>query len=270
MDYPIKLLSTDFDGTLHADFEEPRVALAAQRMISELQDKGAVWVINTGRELPSLLESLEQARLSIRPDYVVTVEREIHERREARYTGLADWNSRCGLAHEQLFAHVESDVPRLAGWISSRFEAKVYSDAYSPLCLIAQSSPDADIIHDYLNGYCRTVPNLTVVRNHIYARLSHADYNKGSALAEIAHRRGITSDQIVAAGDHLNDLPMLSSVFARWLIAPSNAVEEVKESVRQQNGYVSDEPYGYGLARGLEIILESWRAIRKTASRIDK
>ncbi|MBI2947035.1 MAG: HAD hydrolase family protein [Verrucomicrobia bacterium] len=256
---PIKLLSTDFDGTLHEESDEPPIPFPAQRMIGRMQARGVIWVINTGRDLPSLLDSLVRARFPNRPDFVVTVEREIHERRDSTYIGWADWNSRCGKAHERIFAQVRSDMPRLANWINRRFEAKVYEDTYSPLCLIAQSSQDADVIHDYLNDYCSNVPNLTVVRNHIYARLSHADYNKGSALAEIARRVGVTPGETAAAGDHLNDLPMLSTTRARWLIAPSNAVEQVKALVRQQNGYVSDQPHGYGLARGLEQIEMSCR-----------
>jgi len=254
MHCPIKLLSTDFDGTLHEESANPPVPHPAQKIIGRLQSKGVIWVINTGRDLPSLLDSLDRARLQNQPDFVVTVEREIHERRDSAYVGLTEWNARCGQAHERVFAQVRPDVPRLADWINCRFKAKVYEDPYSPLCLIAQSSQDADAIHEYLEGYCGGIPGLTVVRNHIYARLCHADYNKGSALTEIARRLGVTPDGTVAAGDHLNDLPMLSTTRAKWLIAPSNAVEEVKTLVRQQNGYVSDEPHGFGLACGLERI----------------
>jgi hypothetical protein len=55
----------------------------------------------------------------------------------------------------------------------------------------------------------------------------------------------------------MNDLPMLRRERARWLVAPSNAIESVKESVRQQGGFVSEEPNGYGVARGLEFFLGS-------------
>jgi len=52
-------------------------------------------------------------------------------------------------------------------------------------------------------------------------------------------------------------LPMLSREHARWLVAPSNAIELVKESVRRQGGFVSDEPHGCGVARGVEFFLDS-------------
>ena len=55
---PIKLISTDFDGTLHTDFENPPVPVVLESLIGALQQRGVVWVINTGRDLTSLMESL--------------------------------------------------------------------------------------------------------------------------------------------------------------------------------------------------------------------
>ena len=142
-------------------------------------------------------------------------------------------------------------------WVNERFDASVYEDSYSPFCLIAEDNRDADVIHEYLKAYCAQVPRLTVVRNDVYARFSHEAYSKGTTLSEIARRLGVAPAYVLAAGDHLNDLPMLSHEHARWLVAPSNAIELVKQAVRRQEGYVSDEPHGYGVARGLEFFLES-------------
>jgi len=257
MNLPIQLLSTDFDGTLHSEYEQPPVPRELQDLIAGLQAQGMTWVINTGRDLPSLLEALERAQLSIWPDFVVTVEREIHRRQASRYAPLEDWNSGCHIAHQQLFARVRPDLPRLTKWIASRFEATIYEDPFSPFCLIASNNADADQIQAYLLEYCAQTPHLTYVRNDVYARFSHADYSKGSALCEIARRLGISCERTVAAGDHLNDLTMLSPKCARWLIAPGNAVPEVREAVRRERGYVSEEPFGYGVAQGLKWLLAS-------------
>ena len=61
-------------------------------------------------------------------------------------------------------------------------------------------------------------------------------------------------------GDHLNDLPMLSGEFAACVVAPDNAIPAVKELVRGQNGYVSHQPWGHGVARGLEHYLQKARS----------
>jgi HAD superfamily hydrolase (TIGR01484 family) len=260
MTLPIQLLSTDFDGTLHAEDEQPPVPHDLQHLIERLQARGARWVINTGRDLSSLMETLGRARLSVWPDYVVTVEREIHWRSDTQYLPLEDWNTKCELAHRTLFARVRQDVPALTEWVKARFRATIYEDPFSPFCLIANNNSEAELIHAYLGSYCARFSDLTVVRNDVYARFSHCAYSKGTALGEIARRHGISPDQVVAAGDHLNDLPMLSSRYARWLIAPSNAIAVVKESVRRQGGHVSEEPCGHGVAQGLRSLLKTLSA----------
>jgi acetylornithine/succinyldiaminopimelate/putrescine aminotransferase len=89
---------------------------------------------------------------------------------------------------------------------------------------------------------------------------SHVAYNKGSALAEIARRMEVTCESIIAAGDHLNDLPMLLRQRAQWLIAPGNAIPQVKEAVLRQKGFVAEAFHGHGVASGLERIIESLQA----------
>ena len=252
MSLPIALISTDFDGTLFAEFENPPVPGHLQDLIADLQSQGAKWVINTGRELSSLMESMSRAHLRIKPDYLVVVEREIFVRQDSQYVELAEWNQACDHAHAELFAQVRLDLPRLLDWVGENFaSATVYEDEWSPLCLIAEKPADAAVIHDYLDGYCREIPHLTVVRNDVYARFSHEQFNKGTALREIARRLGISPDQTLAAGDHLNDLSMLSLDFARYLVTPSNAVDEVKATVRRQAGYISPLGQGHGVADGV-------------------
>ena len=255
MSLPIELISTDFDGTLFAEFENPPIPEAVERLIGGLQFRGAKWVINTGRDMSSLMETLARSRISIEPDYLVLVEREIYQHTDSQYLGLEEWNSDCARAHAELFARVRVDLPRIVAWISARYHARLYEDAYSPFCLIAGNNGDADIIHDYLAEYCRTVPHLALVRNDVYARFSHEAFNKGTALAELTRRLGLDREAVFAAGDQLNDLPMLSRKYARWLAAPSNAVETVKHTVRRQEGFVSELAHGSGVAEGLEFWL---------------
>ncbi len=255
MSSPIKLLSTDFDGTLFAEFENPPIPHTLQRLLRELQESGAKWVINTGREMSSLMEALARAGIEVEPDYLVLVEREIHLHHEAQYVALEPWNSRCSQMHSQLFAVVRSDLPRLISWIESRFHTRIYEDPYSPLCLIASSLTEMDCIHDYLEEYSRTVAGLSVVRNDVYARFCHQDFNKGTALAELTQRLGLEPSQVFAIGDHLNDLPMLSRRFAHCLAAPGNAVPAVQARIREQGGYLSPRPHGHGVADAIKHYL---------------
>lgn len=252
MPLPIQLISTDFDGTLHADFENPPVPLRLERQLAALQQQGARWMINTGRDLSSLLESLARARLSIWPDYLGLVEREIYVREGQEYHPLADWNNTCTADHVTLFARMRPDVARLTAWIEARYKATIYEDPFSPLCMIASSNEVADQIMVYLEDYCSGMENLTVVRNDIYARFSHTKYNKGTVVQEVARKLGIVKEAIFAAGDHLNDIPMLDGVHAGMVAAPGNAIPEVKALIKKVGGYQSDEPWGHGIASALE------------------
>lgn len=254
----IKLISTDFDGTLFAEFEKPPIPLHLQQLIGDLQSRGTKWVINTGRDLSGLMEALARAQVSVKPDYLVLVEREIHCHHDSQYVGWHDWNDECHRAHEELFVRVREDLPRLVSWVESRFSATIYEDAYSPFCLIAGNNADADAIHAFMEAYCEEVPNLVVVRNDVYARFCHATYNKGSALAEICRRLNIHANNTLAAGDHLNDLPMLLLEHAKYLVAPVNAIEQVKVAVRKQGGFISDLPQGHGIAEGLKFFLDKF------------
>ncbi|HVV01363.1 MAG TPA: HAD family hydrolase [Verrucomicrobiae bacterium] len=256
MPLPIQLISTDFDGTLFAEFENPPIPHALQEQIRRLQQQGAKWVINTGREMASLMESLARGGIGIEPDHLILVEREIYCHQESKYQAVAEWNAACALDHERLFARLQPDLKGIYEWINARFHARVYEDPYSPFCLIASSNSDADIIHKYLEDYAAGIPELTVVRNDVYARFSHTAYNKGTALAELTQRLGLTRDAVFTVGDHLNDLPMLSRTYARCLGAPANAVERVKQHVRQQGGYVSELPHGHGVLDSIQHYLE--------------
>ena len=255
MKAPIQLVSTDFDGTIFAEFEDPPIAEAFQSLIGRLQAQGVKWVINTGRDMTSLMEVMARARLQIRPDFLVLVEREIYIHDGARYASLLEWNRRCAEDHAGLFARVRPDIPRLAAWITDRFDATVYEDPWSPLCFAARNNEDADVIHHYLDDYCAEIGELALVRNDVYARFSHRAYNKGTALAEIGRRVGVGADRTFAAGDHLNDLPMLSSRYAAFLAAPANAVPSVRAVVRAQHGRVSHLVCAHGVEDALSAFL---------------
>jgi hydroxymethylpyrimidine pyrophosphatase-like HAD family hydrolase len=251
----IKIISTDFDGTFFAEFENPPVPPRLQGLIGDFQRNGTKWVINTGRDMSSLMETLGRASLDIEPDFLVLVEREIFCHDQSQYVGLENWNRECERVHAILFERVRGDLPEIVGWINARFHAQIYEDNFSPFCLIARDCTDANSINSYLEDYCRRVPGLTVMRNDIYARFSHRGFNKGTALREITKQVGVAAHEVFAIGDHLNDLPMLMQEYAGHLAAPANAIEQVKRQVLEQGGYVSTLPQGRGVADALERCL---------------
>ena len=77
MPSPIRLLSIDFDGTLVSRVSEPVLDSQCMELIRELQDAGAIWAINTGRSVDLLEKGLAEFALPIRPDFILTTERDV-------------------------------------------------------------------------------------------------------------------------------------------------------------------------------------------------
>ena len=254
MSSDLRLISTDFDGTIHTDFGDAPVPIALQEKLIALRAQGVLWVINTGRDLASLMESIGRARMTVMPDYVVTVEREIHQHVGGHYQSVEPWNSRCLRDHAAVFGAHSPVIGALMRSLEARFDATFYDDIWSPLCAIARSNAQMDAIQAELDAFSARVPELVAVRNDVYVRLSHRDYSKGTALQEIQRLAGLSPAQTLAAGDHLNDLPMLLPSVARWLVTLSNGLPQVKAQVAAHGGFTATKPAGEGVLEALEML----------------
>lgn len=251
----LQLVCTDFDGTIHNEFVSPTVPDAFQDLIGDLQRRGVRWVINTGRDLQDLLRTMRRAGFRVAPDYLVVVEREIYVRDRDRYEPHRGWNDLCTSTHLDLFSQVRPALQELFAWVNEKYAAEVFEDAWSPFCLVAADPRDASAIVNHLRSWSRRWPELAVVSNHVYARLSHVAYHKGSALREVASLCGACADTTFIAGDHFNDLPMLTRAHGRWLLAPGNAVPEVKQAIQSEGGWLIEAHAGDAVVQGLRRVL---------------
>lgn len=246
-----RLICTDFDGTVFNSVERPSIPGPLLEALGEAQARGLVWVINTGRTLSDLFQELERSNAGVWPQYVVTVEREIHELRDRDYHSISTWNHACLFKHQALFREAWGLFEEIQAWVEEEFEAETYGDTWSPLCIIASHSNHADEIHQRIERECDRFPGLIVVRNDVYFRFGHQDYTKGSALGEIMRTLGVSPDRVFAVGDHYNDLTMLDGIYATHVAAPENAIPEVKELVRRLGGYLASQPCGLGVMEAL-------------------
>src|SRR6184192_1851991 len=83
----IQLLSIDFDGTLVSHVGEPALNRQCVELIRELQGVGAIWAINTGRSVDLLESGLTNFQFHIRPDFILTTERDVFRRGETGTNG---------------------------------------------------------------------------------------------------------------------------------------------------------------------------------------
>ena len=252
----IRLISTDFDGTIHDPSVAPPIPPELVDRIHAVHKSGTKWVLNTGRELHDVVAKIRSLQVGHFPDFIVTVERQIYHRSQDDYLDHADWNMACHAEHQALFAEAVDSLNHIRQWVEARFTARLYSDSWSPLCIVAMHSSDADHIHQWVMEECRRVPSLSVMRNTHYFRFNHVRYTKGTALGEIARLLRMDRDEVFAIGDHYNDIPMLDGTHAAWVAAPSNAIPEVKAVVSRAKGYLAARPYGLGVVDALNFFLD--------------
>lgn len=245
----IRLLSTDFDGTLIGHEPDARTAASLASALRALREKGAVWAVNTGRQLWFALEGLEHARLPHDPEFVLSSEKDIYRRvGEGEWEAFGEWN-----------AHTESrtvDLLGRAGHVLEAVREMSDSDKNIEICyengrvggLMTADTETMDRVVEKIRSLAADVPDFSFNRNTVWMRFTHREIHKGSALAELARLLDIPREQVLAIGDHHNDIPMLDGSAAAMVACPSNAVAEVKEVVESVGGYISPYPWSEGVA----------------------
>ena len=250
----IKLLSTDFDGTLVDHGGHPPVAPGLFDCFAELRKHGVLWAVNTGRALEHIVEGLEEFRFPFAPDYVLTTER--HVFRPAGnglgWDDFGDWNLRCERAHQELFATSRPLLEEIAAFVETRTQGHMIYEDSLPAGLVASSDAEMDSVVEFI-GKTRggAHPTFHYQRNTLYLRFCHLDYSKGAALGELGRLLDISRDEIYAVGDHFNDIEMLDGRFAQWVACPGNSAELVKETVSKVGGYVAGGICGEGVVESL-------------------
>jgi HAD superfamily hydrolase (TIGR01484 family) len=248
----IKLLSTDFDGTLVDHFVTPAVSPTLFEALRDLRERGILWAVNTGRDFAFTLDGLRVFGFPFEPDFVLTAEREVfHRGPNGQWQDFGDWNARCHRAHEELFSKAGQLLSDIHDFLEKDQLAEPIWEGERMIGLAAENDADMDRICEFLERERVRVPGFHYMRNTVYVRFCHEDYSKGTALGELGRLTGIPREEIFAAGDHFNDLPMLDGRHAKWVACPANAVEPVKKAVRAAGGYVAGKDCSEGIVEAL-------------------
>ena len=255
----VKLLSTDFDGTLVSRVSEPALDRDCMKLIRELQNGGVVWAINTGRSVDLLESGLTDFEFPMRPDFILTSERDVFRpgSNGEKWEAFGDWNERCAREHSELFSSAESVLAEVVDFVNQKTKARLIYETTDPVGLIASDEAEMDRITQFIADAQAKQPKFNYQRNTIFLRFCHADYHKGAALAELARLIDIQRENIFAAGDHHNDISMLDGTFAAMPACPANAIDEVKDAVRNAGGFVAKREHGAGVYDALKHFIET-------------
>jgi HAD superfamily hydrolase (TIGR01484 family) len=253
MHSPIQLLSIDFDGTLVSRVSEPVFDAQCMELIRELQTADVIWAINSGRSVDLLETGLAEFALPIRPNFILTTERHVFRpaRNGEKWEPFGDWNERCERDHAELFSSTDSVLAEFVDFASKKTNARLIYNSDGLEGLAAESEEEMERITDFIRQARAGHPKLDYQRNGIYLRFCHADYHKGTTLAELARLLEIPRENIFAAGDHHNDVSMLDGTFAAMPSCPANAIPEVQHAVQKAGGYIAQKNHGAGVHEAL-------------------
>jgi HAD superfamily hydrolase (TIGR01484 family) len=255
----IRLLSTDFDGTLVAHGSDPVLDRGCVECIGTLQSEGVLWAINTGRSVDLLESGLADFEFPIHPDFILTSERDVFRpsANGDRWEPFGNWNERVAREHAELFHSAQAILAEVVDFVTQKTKARLLYHSAGLEGLVAENEEELDRVTRFIDQAREKQPKFHYQRNTVYLRFCHADYHKGAALAELSRLLEIPADQIFAAGDHHNDISMLDGRFARYAACPANAIPEVKEAVRSAGGYVARKNCGAGIHEALQHFIRS-------------
>lgn len=247
----IRLISTDFDGTLIGFGSDGKCPAALARKLESHARGGGLWAINTGRSLFHVKEGLERFEAPVSPDFVLTNEREIYRWHENDWLDHGDWNAACVIRHREMFEDAGNLLERIERLARDSGEATVIYEGGLPAGLVTTSEPAMNRLVAEIDRYRTSHEHFHYQRNTIYLRFCHRDYHKGSALGELCRLESVDRSQVFAVGDHHNDLSMLDGTYAAMTACPANAIPEVKAAVEASGGYIALASGGEGVAEAM-------------------
>lgn len=227
-----------------------------------------MWAVNTGRQLWFALEGLEHAHLPHDPEFILTSEKDIFRRvREGEWEAFGDWNALTERRTLDLFTRARHVLAAIEDLAAREEGVEVLYENNRLAGLMTSDTATMDRTAAVIREVAADVPEFSFNRNHVWMRFAHREIHKGSALAELARLLGIPREDVVAIGDHHNDIPMLDGSAAAMVACPDNAVNEVKDVVRAAGGYVSPYPWGEGVADAIRHFSGSSPSGRGKASK---
>jgi phosphoglycolate phosphatase (TIGR01487 family) len=236
----LKLIALDMDGTLLN--HEHVISEGNKKAISEAKELGIHVVISTGRTIMTCRELVEPLKLS---SYVITT------------NGSEIWDSDFVLVERQLLGcdHIQMMLD-LTNTHNTSFWAASVNQVWR------DEIPEDVTEHDWLKfGF--DVPDddvrekvLEELRKNTGLEISNSSptnievnavgINKAAALVKVTERLGLTMDNVIAMGDSLNDIAMISE--AGVGVAMGNAQDIVKETA----DWVTDTNEEDGVAKAIK------------------
>ena len=235
----------DFDGTVMVYDEEPGFFHPEViEALNRLPERGVNWYSNSGRCYESQLEILESCRkhgLKNLPVALLCGESFVFERSGDAYVGLEPWNSYAEKVQKRFHQQLQDKIrPQLGVWQKYVKPENMFMQEMSTYFMVEEGSAAYEELGRRYAAVVEELGEGIFMKNGCWLFAQPDGVNKGVVLEQYLKKTGLKPAEVLAIGDHENDLSMLDGRTAGRTGCPGNAVEKVKELVGRTGGYVSE------------------------------
>ncbi len=255
MSQPLKLLATDFDGTLMTlgveQVESSRDTF--QSWVQDIQNHEGIWVLCTGRDYSSFRMAYPFLECpEILPDFLVTRRGRVFQLRGTCYRIRPLISLKVIAKRMHASRRVRTLMKEIIDFLRSGVEEVVSGDASVRRVRVGLSDEAAAVrVAERVRRMQHDDSYLSVTQEGSRVEIRHISQSKGIALTELQTMLDIDPTETLAVGDGSNDLSMFDSSVAHWTGCPANSVRIVVDAILQRGGHVARE---HGISGTVEVI----------------
>ena len=248
----IQLIATDFDLTIF-DYAEPQATKLLLPWFEKLHAMGVKTGIASGRTIAELrgeFDAIDIPWAAPFPDYVICEEGQICTVEGKDWPGAKEWNRRRAQTMLQANEMIRPAFEELVRWAASQ-GIPIIRPIMSGLggVNVVFETPEyamraLEILRDRLGRESSWVMS----RNHHIVLAMPRGLDKGDALSHLARIEGISASNVLALGDNLNDRGMLCNGHGFSVATVANAIEEIRNGVSSQGGFIAQSRVARGVA----------------------
>jgi len=252
-DIPIDLFVFDLDHTALGGYEPyERLPDRFSRFLDALASRGVAWATNTTWSPYKQAGLIAASDVQSRPTMLIGATGMM----AARFAPdgqtvelIPEWQTAAAAASEEFISRT---APAVEEALTAEFGSNVaiHYDREEPRYRsIAVGSRHRERVMVRLREHVAEGAPIHVesTEESTVVRYMPAMMTKGRALCALQKQLGADRSRALVAGDGMNDLTMLDSALARYLVCPSNACAAVRERVRRCGGAVGEGDYSDGV-----------------------
>ncbi len=255
----LRLLATDFDGTLLGEPKDGRETYAffRQQLRHFRYRYGMKWAVVTGRHIATIPAVVGELLIhGLVPDFLVMEDACIYRRAGGRYWPFWWWNLGLNLRRKRQVRRHRTHILALAKTTMERFPGAENLTGKRMLDFWFRFPNEAQAreVEQELQGEFKGNVDFFIFRWDCEVCLAPTAGTKADALTKLEKTLGIRPEEVAAIGDGQNDVSMLDRRYCGYPGCVDNASGPVKEVVIGTGGYVANLSVMMGVVEFMDFL----------------